>query len=187
MKANDIRLALQNNYLDSFKEDASTRILKELHICNGSSVADLAIINGSLYAFEIKSDVDTLNRLPLQINHYNKVFDYITIVTGENHLKKATEIVPDFWGIWTVATLNGQTVKTVIRETKRNTTLDAFSIAQFLWKEEIIDLLRKYNLHKGMLAKRKWVLWEFLAENFTLNILQEEVKSYLKIRENWKL
>ncbi|MDJ1504983.1 sce7726 family protein [Xanthocytophaga agilis] len=184
MKANDILLAVQSEL--RHKEDNHTRILKELHFCNGDSIADLAVINGSLTAFEIKSDADSLVRLPRQITNYNKVFDYITIVTGNTHLKKVSSLVPDFWGIWVISIENGSIVKKIVREENRNYEINAFSLAQFLWKEEIIDLLKKHNLHKGMTTKRKWLLWKFLVEKFTLDQLSKEVKYYLLKRSNWK-
>ncbi|MDJ1494516.1 sce7726 family protein [Cytophagaceae bacterium DM2B3-1] len=185
MKANDILLVLQNE-LKKSKDTSETRILKELHFCNGESIADLAVINGELTAFEIKSDADSLVRLPNQIKNYNKVFDYITIVTGETHLKKVSSLVPDFWGIWLIKIQDGILVSEIVRKQNKNHEINAFALAQFLWKDEILDLLKKRNLHKGMQAKRKWLLWKFLVENFTLDELSLEVKNYLIKRANWK-
>lgn len=185
MKANDICSLLQTNYTNC-NDDTSALIVKELHICNGRSIVDLAIINDSLNAFEIKSNADSLARLPAQIEHYNKVFDYITIVVGESHLEKVIKVVPGFWGIWSVVVSEVEVVTNVIRKESKNLDKDAFSIAQLLWKEEILDLLQRNNMHKGMAAKRKWLLWEFLAKSFTLHDLTNEVKYYLKSRGKWR-
>lgn len=186
MKANEIRYLLQKHYINT-KNDNSIHIWKELQICNGRSFVDLAVLSNSLNAFEIKSDCDTLSRLPRQIESYNRVFDYIIIVTGEAHLKKVKNIVPAFWGIWTLTVVDGKITRNVIRKEDKNTEKDAFSIAQLLWKEEILDLLKRHTLHKGMSTKRKWLLWEFLANNFSISELTEEVKYYLTKRENWKI
>jgi hypothetical protein len=57
--------------------------------CN-SARTDIAVINGSLHAFEIKSDSDSLDRLPSQIEAYQGVFEYITLVCGSRLLKRAS-------------------------------------------------------------------------------------------------
>src|SRR5436305_708698 len=53
----------------------------------------------SIHGYEIKSDKDTLIRLPRQVDAYNAVFERATLVSTRRHLSSAREIIPNWWGI----------------------------------------------------------------------------------------
>ena len=59
----------------------------------------MAAVNGVMHGFEIKSDIDSLARLPHQTELYSSVFDKITLVVGATHLYHAFNIIPDWWGV----------------------------------------------------------------------------------------
>ena len=75
----DIRKALLESLRSEHAEDPSTLILQELAVCDGSARVDVAVLNGSLAGFEIKSERDSLNRLESQIENYARCFDSLTI------------------------------------------------------------------------------------------------------------
>lgn len=52
----------------------------------GKSKADCIIINGHSTCYEIKSEFDNLDRLDNQLEHYQKIFDKVYIVTSSSHL-----------------------------------------------------------------------------------------------------
>lgn len=54
---------------------------------------DLALFNGHLHAFEIKSDADKLDRLPEQIRRMMRHFDSVGVVCGDRHLEKVVNVV----------------------------------------------------------------------------------------------
>lgn len=62
----------------------------------------LAIVDNRTIAFEIKSSVDTLTRLPEQINEYKKVFDEINVVSTASHLAGIKRIVTPSIGLFTI-------------------------------------------------------------------------------------
>src|SRR4051812_4946444 len=99
MRDRDIRGALWTLLHQEHKDDADTLVLDELGICEGAARADVAVVNGSLAAFEIKSDRDTLARLPAQAEAYQRVFDQVTIIVGGRYIERIVEAVPDSWGI----------------------------------------------------------------------------------------
>jgi hypothetical protein len=66
-------------------------------IWSGSVRIDVAVINGELTGYELKSDRDTLERLPLQAELYSRVFDRLILVVGKRHAKKAIEHIPEWW------------------------------------------------------------------------------------------
>lgn len=49
-----------------------------------ASLADLVILNGTSTVYEIKTELDNLDRLPSQIQAYRKMFDRIYVVAHEN-------------------------------------------------------------------------------------------------------
>lgn len=65
-----------------------------------SSRADFLVINGHTKCFEIKSKIDTLNRLDKQAQDYSEVFEYNIVLADEVHLKKITSTIPEYYGIW---------------------------------------------------------------------------------------
>lgn len=187
MKTRDvnIRSSLQKYITDIFKYDETTKIVHELNVCYGAARVDIAAINGSLYGYEIKSDSDTLERLPKQKDIYNKVFDYINLVCSEVLLENAEKIIPDWWGIYIAQSISDETVSIIkIREAKLNTEIDSFSLAQFLRKDEVVDILKELGAEKRIFRLPKYVLWNELAENCPLNYLREKVRIILKTRYN---
>ncbi|CCG41594.1 sce7726 family protein [Magnetospirillum molischianum] len=56
---------------------------------------DIALFNGHLHAFEIKSDADKLDRLPDQIRRMMRHFDNVGVVCGDRHLDKVDAVVDE--------------------------------------------------------------------------------------------
>jgi hypothetical protein len=81
------------------------------------------VINGALHAFEIKSDSDTLDRLPSQIQAYQGVFEYLTLVCGRPLLGRARTAVP----LQKVECKNGQLTIQQIRAPQLNPRQDGCS------------------------------------------------------------
>lgn len=184
----DIRKILKNNFLKTkwYSDDPSALIIDELQVCKGISRIDIAVINGKLHGYEIKSEQDTLERLPMQIISYNKVFDTMTVVVSEKHLEKVYKVVPEWWGIKVVIKNKRSLKMKTIRRDKSNKDVDSFSLAQLLWKEEAIDILEKYNLIDGLRYQSRKVLWEKLSTSIPINVLKCEVIKKLKSRKCWR-
>ncbi len=58
--------------------DHDTKVVQEMGVWNGTVRIDIAVINGELGGFELKSDSDNLLRLPAQAELYSRVFDRMT-------------------------------------------------------------------------------------------------------------
>jgi len=187
MRDFQIRQALHANYLYHFIEDGESIVVDELPVCAGRTIADMAVVNGSLHAYEIKGTFDTLQRLEGQLFNYCKVFDYITVVTTENHLDGVMRLAAPNCGIWLMTENDGIIIKTEIRKADRNLLVDSFSLAQLLWKEEAINVLQKHGIAKGFKTKRKWLIWEKLSHSFSVEELSCEIRKTLKSRTDWKL
>ncbi|WEV52533.1 sce7726 family protein [Bifidobacterium sp. ESL0704] len=165
---------------------ADAKILNELDIC-GEVRADIAVINGHLTGYELKSESDNLDRLPKQIKYYSKVMDYCNLVVAPNHLEQSLQILPDFWGIYVAKTSQkGNVYLRKYRSAHTNKTrIDPSSVVQFLWKDEALDVLRDYGLGKGLYDKQRSDIWDRVVQNFTLSQIRLIVRCKLKDRQNW--
>ncbi len=85
MRDSDVRKALHSRVLRDHHNDPNTLVLNELGLRHGACRVDVAVVNGSLHGYELKSDMDTLERLPAQVGLYGKVLDKATLVVGARH------------------------------------------------------------------------------------------------------
>ncbi len=67
MKDFHIRTVLKSKIVSRYAKDPSTLIVDELGIRQGAARIDVTVINGVIHGYELKSDCDTLNRLPSQV------------------------------------------------------------------------------------------------------------------------
>ena len=88
---------IKHALVDFLKTNQDT-ILFEMPIL--SSRVDIGRINGNSYAYEIKTELDSLNRIEKQINDYSQVYEYIILVIAPLFLKEVLDLVPDYCGIW---------------------------------------------------------------------------------------
>ena len=141
LRDSQIRPVLLRELESRFCDPEHDLILQEFG-CNAARV-DVAVVNGAFHGFEIKSDRDSLERLGGQIAEYGKIFDYVTLVSGKRLLRSARNKVPTWWGI-RVAVDYGDSVRIrELRKPKKNLNLDPYSLAEMLWKREIIQCLRR--------------------------------------------
>lgn len=84
---------LFNNLLLQKHSLLETAALTELPIAN--SKADFVMINGKGIVYEIKTDLDNLQRLESQIIDYYKVFKYVNVVVSKKQLEKVKEFLQE--------------------------------------------------------------------------------------------
>lgn len=73
MGDSEVRDAVLSKLDRQYFGDRHTRIVEEMGIWSGSVRIDIAVINGQLHGYELKSARDTLQRLPTQAELYSKV------------------------------------------------------------------------------------------------------------------
>ncbi|WP_326513719.1 sce7726 family protein [Clostridium intestinale] len=183
----DIRTKLHNDFFVKYHDDKSTIIVDELNLCQGDARIDVAVINGSIHGYEIKSESDNLLRLPKQILTYSKVMDYMTLVVSDSHYEKAKDILPEWWGIKVVINKERSIEIRERKKPKKNKYVDSFSLVQLLWKDEALDILKEKKLDRGFRSKSRLEMWEQLAKTVPIDDLKEAVREKLKSRMNWKV
>lgn len=180
-----IRTVLDSQLSKRFAADPDVTIRHELGVESGNRRVDVAVLNGHLAGWEIKSDEDTLSRLPDQAQSFGRVMDYLTIVTTERYLAKCETILPGWWGL-TQAIDGPSGVKLIRRRAPRiNRLTDPFSMAQLLWREEVMDELRSRGCARGLSGRSRYFVWERLAETLSKRELRSVVLQRLKQRHEW--
>ena len=181
-----IRAATKEALLVQHRGDGETVIFEELGVQHGFSRIDLAVVNGELHGFELKSDQDTLARLPEQADTYGRVFDRVTLVVGERHLRRAVEVVPDWWGIRVARVESGKLHFSDLKFSINNPLLDPISVAMLLWRDEALDLLEEFGGATGMHSKCRAEIYSTLVETVDFNNLRDRVRRCLRQRANWR-
>lgn len=103
---------------------------------------DALLVSNRICGFEIKSDVDSLTRLPRQVEAYGAVVERAVLVVGERHLAAARELVPDWWNIW-AARWQDDTVRIrKARGGRLNPSLSALAVTSFMTREDLVAALR---------------------------------------------
>jgi len=176
----DIRKVLLADLQQTYDDESHDLIVEEFG-CN-SARTDVAVINGSLHAFEIKSDSDSLDRLPSQIEAYQGVFEYITLVCGRRLFDRARHAVPKWWGLQRAEQRDGSVVLRQLRAPKMNPKRDALSLAKMLWKTEALVCLRKHG-HRVVTSKHSAEeVCQAVSRCIPLSVLSDEVRSAIKTR-----
>jgi hypothetical protein len=183
-----IRNALKLRLSDIHENDHVYRVIEELGVDHGACRVDIAVVNGILQGYEIKSDLDTLQRLTSQSQAYNEVFDKMTIVVGQNHVIDALDIVPDWWGVmYAKVKASGEVRITTIRNGDYNPDINKYSLAKLLWRDEALSVLAEVNKSTGLLSKESAVIYRELANHVELDSLRDKVRETLFYRPNWRL
>src|SRR5687767_12122105 len=83
-----IRRGLRAELERKLRAHSNTVIIDEFRLFDAR--IDLAVINGSMHGYEIKSEADNLDRLERQIPAYNAVFNRVTAVVAQRHCDEVT-------------------------------------------------------------------------------------------------
>ncbi len=184
----DIRLALLTHLQRQHADQPDTLIVEEVCVRGGQSRVDLAVVNGRLHGYEIKSQRDTLSRLTRQLEDYRAVFDELTVVIGLKHLTGVLGEIPSWCGIILAEWVDGQVTLEPFREPGRNLHRDPLALAQLLWREEALAVLERHDCARGVRSKPRAAMWARLAESLALEDLADEVREALKARRDiWRV
>lgn len=160
------------------------RMFEELGIERGAARVDLALVGEGLEAFELKSDLDDFGRLHNQIHAYNRVFDRITLVTGAALSGAALDVMPRWWGIWSVRRLkNGGLSLKKVRPAADNPRQETRSLATLLWRDEAAAVLVTETGATPPKRASRAQLCESIGEHIELHSLRRHVARSLANRQ----
>lgn len=183
-----IREHLVNRILRKHTLDPTTKLIHELGIHHGEFRVDLALINGSMHGFEIKSEADSLHRLASQADAFSAVFDKMTLVVALKHVDGALEMVPPWWGIEISSyDVRGQMKLRTIRRSAGNPSVDANALVKLLWRDEALGRLRALEVALPSRGLNRKYLYDALVAQVSLSHLRRMVRDTLKHRSAWRV
>lgn len=187
MRDKDVREALHASLVAFHRLDLpNTRFVDELDLC-GEVRVDVAVVNGSLSGYELKSAKDNLRRLPKQVELYSKVLDYSVLVVAENHYDAALSIVPDWWGVTVaIGSSTGGVDLTDLRPPVFNVQIEPDYLSRLLWRDELLEELARLGIDRGYRSKPRRVLWSHFSSSVPLDEIRSIVRRRLKGRTNWR-
>jgi hypothetical protein len=181
-----IRTAFRRELIQQFSGDPSTLILSEFGLSHGTTRVDLIVVNGLLHGFELKGDLDTLERLPEQARIYSEVLDQATLIVGHKHFRSALQLIPRWWGVTLASAIDDTVLFRPVRKPRSNPSRNALSIAKLLWRAEALALLEQYRQADGVRSKPRAKLYERLAAVLSLPRLRKHVRDVLRSRTDWR-
>lgn len=110
--------------------------------------ADVVVLNGTSHVYEIKSEMDSFDRLDRQLAAYRKVFDFISVITTERLYETVKERISKDVGIMVLANRGYQFRKEPCREAISNRAhVDPFVIFDSLQRREYLKIIRdQFNI-----------------------------------------
>ncbi|MEJ7580605.1 sce7726 family protein [Acinetobacter baumannii] len=186
---NDIRTALRNWVYKKFELKQNDILINELGFWNKdpestvdcSFRADLALANGRLVGFEIKSQKDSLKRWTSQMMAYNNVFDEIWLCSHGKHLHRALHITDKHIGVLAV---DDSGSITVVRYAAENTKLNFYDLSGLLWKEELLAFAALNNIIEVKSRMTKNEIRDILSKCSSVNKLKPYLLQKLKERKS---
>ena len=151
-------------------------VIDEFSVANFSRRVDLIHSrNDKIFAYEIKSEFDSLSRLKGQVDEYLTHFDKVTVVAAPRHIDKALLLTQKHFAVWEVA---GSNLK-IVRRGKILPITDKMKFIRMMTLIELLSLAKKLNIEIKD-KKRKTVELSLLS--IPTKYLRKEAINNLKKR-----
>lgn len=154
----------------------------EFWVPQSNERADVVVVGAAMAGYEIKTERDTLKRLPRQAAAYGRLFDRCTAVLAERHLTSAMEILPDWWGVIAIVTDEEPPTFRSVRLPTPNDGVDPETLVRLLWRDEVHAALCGLGAVPAPRTGR-FRMWEQLLVLLDLESLKAVVRETLLRRE----
>lgn len=183
----DIRAALHAKRFRRAKAHPDTLVIDELGLAHAKCRVDIAVINGCIHGYEIKSAKDTLDRLDSQIDIYRRTLQKLTVVAAPKHIAGIMTRVPEWCGLIAAEQgPRGGISFSGIRNAVANPEVDPVMMAHLLWRDEVIDLLSQIGYAPKELRRPRKYLYEMLCEAMTLREITTSIRTFMAQRKAWR-
>ncbi len=163
--------------------DANTLVIHELGLAHARRRIDLAVINGIVHGFEIKSAVDGLGRLAGQLETYSQSLQKLTLVVADRHVGPVLERAPSWCGVLRASRgPRGAMRFDVLQRTRRNPKVDPFVMAHLLWRDEVRSILAARGAGKADLCAPRAVLYRALVDTISETQLTAHIRAAMERR-----
>lgn len=154
--------------------------LNEFNI--GKSIADFVLLNGEARVYEIKTELDNLEKLDKQILDYCQFGDKVYIVTSSKHINKLIELY-DNSTIGIIELTSRNALKTIKEATSNVSSFNYETLFKTLRKQEYLALIAKYFRFVPEVSNTR-IFKECLslAKKIEISVFQKLVVNKLKTR-----
>jgi hypothetical protein len=160
---------------------ATAEAIYEFWVPRSHERADVAVIGTTIDGFEIKTERDTLKRLPRQAEAYTRVFDHCFAVVAHRHVEKAIEMLPPWWGVLVIG-VDAAPSFSLVREADPNDGVDPETLVRLLWRDEALAALCGLGAPADPRAGRSR-MWDQLLGLLDLDSLKAIVRDALLRRD----
>lgn len=158
----------------------NTIALNEFNI--GKSIADFVLFNGEARVYEIKTELDNLEKLDKQIADYCQFGDKVYIVTSSKHVNKLIELYESST-IGIVELTSRNALKTIKEATSNVSSFNYETLFKTLRKPEYLEIIDEYfNFVPEVSNTRIFKECLALAKNIEVTLFQKMVVNKLKSR-----
>lgn len=183
----DIRSALHAKQLRRAKSHPDTLVIDELGLAHARSRIDVAVINGCIHGYEIKSAKDNLDRFATQIDIYRQTLQKLTLVAAPKHVAGIISHAPEWCGVIVAEQgPRGGVSFHVLRPPVANPDIDPVMMAHLLWRDEVIELLGQAGYAPKDLRRPRRELYEVLCEAMTLREITASIRAFMVRRQTWR-
>lgn len=183
----DIRSALHAKRLRRIKSHPHTLVIDELGLAHARSRIDVAVINGCIHGYEIKSAKDNLDRFAPQINIYRQTLQKLTLVAAPKHVAGVMSQAPEWCGVIVADEgPRGGISFQVLRNAADNPEIDPVMMAHLLWRDEVIQLLDQAGYTAKDLRRPRKQLYEMLCETMPLRQITASIRAFMMQRQGWR-
>lgn len=180
-----LRKKYRNEYY--YKNTILNKLLLGVHSTNTTTAltqisisaakADFVLINGKAVVYEIKTELDNLERLDNQIKNYYKAFDRVCVLTCDEY---AQTLISRFsnTNVGVYVLTKNETIKRIKEPLEYNKLLNLDSMFRILNKPEYEELIYSYY---GMLPTTSQVKYYGKCKEMFMNIpVQKAYQMFLK-------
>lgn len=152
-----------------------------LEIHAGSSIADVVILNGTSTAYEIKTDLDNVSRLPVQMQSYSSRFEYVFVVTTTRMVPRITRALPPHVGV--VVLTDCGSLSRIRDATSDMNRLSSAALFGLLRRGDVLRILeRTCGYEVDVPAARLWHRTREIFAALPVDVAHREVVSELRAR-----
>lgn len=184
----EIRAALHRKVLRRNHVCPNTVVINELGVGHGRGRVDVAVVNGCIHGYEIKSSKDTLERLPMQLAEFSRCLEKLTFIVAPNHLAEVSRLIPEWSGLIVAEVGPRRGINfTTFRSASTNPNVELVELSRLLWKSEVLEYLCLMGVEDVGARVGKEELYKRLVSKVTLRELTLFIKNSFMSRETWRV
>ncbi|AYH91971.1 hypothetical protein HOU39_gp077 [Lactobacillus phage Iacchus] len=160
----DVKQAILSNrhLLSGLGDLGDTKVIFEKGMNYGNLIADAIAFTQKqgIIGYEIKTEYDTLKRLPKQLDSYVRVCNYVIVFCHDSKLEEVEKLLASknypFVGIISYSEFNDDIITGMYRAPQINPLFKMKACLSMLWKNEIYAILSAYVNHPSNVVKNTY-------------------------------